>query len=151
MHEYTTPSIIEDEEGTAKPTTTPKNAIIDSSPTLQAFETRQQSLTRKEAIREHWKSIAWCFYMFFTCIMYGFDSLAGGVVVGITQFRKDFGYPFEGDYVVDANWQLGFQAATLGGETPLFSPPFFLLGEEEKTKEESVICEMVYNLHELTF
>jgi hypothetical protein len=48
--------------------------------------------------------------------MFGFDSLAGGVVVGITEFRKDFGTPFGGDYVVDANWQLGFQAATLFGK-----------------------------------
>ncbi|CAI6340140.1 unnamed protein product [Periconia digitata] len=91
------------------------SAVIATSQTAQAFEARQHSLTRSEAIREHWKAIAWCFYMFFTCIMYGFDSLAGGVVVGITEFRKDFGHPFGGDYVVDANWQLGFQAATLGG------------------------------------
>lgn len=62
-----------------------------------------------------WASKAWCLYMFFTCVMYGFDSLAGGVVVGITEFRKDFGHPFAGDYIIDANWQLGFQAATLGG------------------------------------
>lgn len=53
--------------------------------------------------------------MFYTCIMFGFDSLAGGVVVGISEFRKDFGHPYAGDYVVDANWQLGFQAATLFG------------------------------------
>lgn len=55
-------------------------------------------------------------YMFFVCIMWGFDGLAGGVVVSIAQFRKDFGTPYAGDYVVDANWQLGFLAATLFGE-----------------------------------
>ncbi|KAF2033341.1 MFS general substrate transporter [Setomelanomma holmii] len=53
--------------------------------------------------------------MFFTCIMFGFDSLAGGVGVSIVEFRKDFGHPYGGDYVVDTNWQLGFQAATLFG------------------------------------
>lgn len=35
---------------------------------------------------------------------------------GIVEFRKDFGHPFAGDYVIDANWQLGFQATTLGGK-----------------------------------
>lgn len=90
-------------------------AVMGSSQLLKDYETRQHSLTRKEAIKEHWKSIAWCLYMFFTCVMYGFDSLAGGVVVGIVEFRKDFGHPFAGDYVIDADWQLGFQAATLGG------------------------------------
>ncbi|KAH7094994.1 general substrate transporter [Paraphoma chrysanthemicola] len=89
--------------------------VVDASATLQAFIERQNSLTRREAIREHFKSILWCFYMFFTCIMFGFDSLAGGVVVSIVEFRKDFGHPYAGDYVVDANWQLGFQAATLFG------------------------------------
>ncbi|KAF2009537.1 general substrate transporter [Aaosphaeria arxii CBS 175.79] len=90
-------------------------AVVGSTELLKNFQTRQQSLSRKEAVKEHWKSLAWCFFMFYTCIMFGFDSLAGGVVVSIVEFRKDFGHPFAGDYVVDANWQLGFQAATLFG------------------------------------
>ncbi|KAF2712661.1 hypothetical protein K504DRAFT_531721 [Pleomassaria siparia CBS 279.74] len=50
-------------------------------------------------------------FMFYTCIMFGFDSLAGGVVVvvvvvSIAEFGKDFGRAYAGDYyVVDANWQ----------------------------------------------
>ncbi|KAK7181107.1 maltose permease [Paraphaeosphaeria sporulosa] len=95
--------------------TTPAPAVVGSSQVLASFIARQHGLGRSEAIKEHYKPILWCLYMFFTCIMYGFDSLAGGVVVGITQFREDFGTPFGGDYVIDANWQLGFQAATLGG------------------------------------
>ncbi|KAF2000124.1 general substrate transporter [Amniculicola lignicola CBS 123094] len=89
--------------------------MTDASEALKRFEARQHSLTRKESIKENWKALLWCFYMFFTCIMFGFDSLAGGVVVSIPNFRKDFGTAYAGDYVVDANWQLGFQAATLGG------------------------------------
>jgi hypothetical protein len=53
--------------------------------------------------------------MFFTCILFGYDSLAGGVVVAISEFRKHFGAPFGGDYVIDANWQIGYTAATLVG------------------------------------
>lgn len=53
--------------------------------------------------------------------MFGYDSLAGGVVIGIAAFRKDFGYPYDGDYVVAAHWQLGFQAATLGGKSTAIS------------------------------
>ena len=45
--------------------------------------------------------------MFFICIMWGFDGLAGGVVVSIAEFRQDYGTAYDGDYVVDANWQLG--------------------------------------------
>lgn len=54
-------------------------------------------------------------YTFFICVMFGYDSLAGNIVVSIAQFRKDFGYEYGGDYVVSADWQLAFQGATLGG------------------------------------
>lgn len=59
--------------------------------------------------------------MFFLCIAWGFDGLAGGVVVSIAEFRKDFGRPYAGDYVVDANWQLGFTSATLFGRISIKS------------------------------
>lgn len=57
--------------------------------------------------------------MFFICILWGYDGLAGGVVTSIAEFRKDYGYYYEGAYVLDANWQLGFTAATLFGMTSL--------------------------------
>ncbi|KAL3469306.1 general substrate transporter [Aspergillus californicus] len=47
--------------------------------------------------------------------MYGYDSLAGSNVVSIAEFRKDFGFRYGNEYVVSADWQLGFQAATFGG------------------------------------
>jgi hypothetical protein len=50
--------------------------------------------------------------MFFICVMFGYDSLAGNIVISITQFRIDFGYPYVGDYVVSADWQLAFQVNT---------------------------------------
>lgn len=53
--------------------------------------------------------------------MFGYDSLAGSAVISLPAFRVTFGRPYDGDYVVDANWQLGFQAATLGGEQSLLS------------------------------
>lgn len=90
-------------------------AVMGASQQVKDFQARQQSMTRKESIKEHWKPLAWCMFMFYTCIMFGFDSLAGGVVVSIFEFRRDFGHPFAGDYVIDANWQLAFQAATLFG------------------------------------
>ena len=41
--------------------------------------------------------------------MFGYDSLAGNIVISILQFRRDFGYPYGEDYVVSADWQLAFQ------------------------------------------
>lgn len=89
--------------------------IVATSSLAARFEHRQHSLTRWEAIKENKLPLAWCIYCFFLCVTFGFDGLAGGVVVSIAEFRKDYGTAFGDDYVVDANWQLGFQGATLFG------------------------------------
>jgi len=57
-------------------------------------------------------------YMFFICVMWGYEGLAGTAVIGLGAFRAQYGTPYEGDYVVDANWQLGFTASTLAGTLP---------------------------------
>ncbi|KAF6806627.1 maltose permease [Colletotrichum sojae] len=88
-------------------------AILATSSLAARFEHRQHTLTKMEAIKENKWPLLWCLYMFFLCITWGFDGMAGGIVVSITEFRKDFGTPYEGDYVVGAIWQLGFQAATI--------------------------------------
>lgn len=90
-------------------------AVIVGSQALQNFEAYQHSLTKRQAFKEEWKPIAWCMYSFFVCILFGFDGLAGGIVVSIAKFREDFGELFEGAYVVDAGWQLGWTGATLAG------------------------------------
>lgn len=89
--------------------------VVATSSLAARFEHRQHLLTRWEAIKENKWPLAWCMYCFFLCVTWGFDGLAGGVVVSIAEFRKDYGTPFGGDYVVDAEWQLGFQLATLFG------------------------------------
>lgn len=89
--------------------------VLEATSGAAEFEAEQHALSRTEAIKMNVKPLAWCMYMFFICIMWGFDGLAGGVVTSIAEFRKDFGYPYAGDYVVDANWQLGWLAATLFG------------------------------------
>lgn len=93
-----------------------QNAVVDTSDAAAVFETYQHSLTIGQAIRQNIKPLAWCTYMFFLCITFGYDGMASSVVVSIPWFRKDFGTPYEGDYVVDAAWQLGWQGATLGGK-----------------------------------
>ncbi|KAF4418907.1 hypothetical protein K4K60_004010 [Colletotrichum sp. SAR11_57] len=91
-------------------------AVLATSSLAARFEHRQHTLTRMESIKENIWPLVWCLYMFFLCITWGFDGLAGGIVVSITEFRKDFGTPYGDDYVVSATWQLGFQAATIFGE-----------------------------------
>jgi MFS family permease len=54
-------------------------------------------------------------YTLFTTVMWGYDGLAGTIVLAIEQFRHDFGTEFRGHFVVSASWQLAFQAASLVG------------------------------------
>ncbi|KAL2841030.1 general substrate transporter [Aspergillus pseudoustus] len=68
-----------------------------------------------ESIRNHPKAIACCCYMLFTCIMWGYDGLAAAIVLSIPQWRQDYGYLYQGAYVVSADWQLAFTAASMIG------------------------------------
>ncbi|KAF4622767.1 hypothetical protein G7Y89_g14257 [Cudoniella acicularis] len=54
-------------------------------------------------------------YALFTCIFWGYDGLAGTIVLAISQFRNDYGTEFQGQFVVSAIVQLEFGAMTLIG------------------------------------
>ena len=62
--------------------------------------------------KDPWVS-AWCIYAIWCVILISFDTQAGGAVVGIPQFRKDFGYEYDGDYVLPAGWQSAFNGAPI--------------------------------------
>lgn len=116
-------------------------AAVTASSAAARFEHRQRDLSWQEALKEGKWPLAWCkspeepccwtsllnpwpalgMYMFFICITWGFDGLAGNAVVSIAEFRKDYGTFYEGEYIIDANWQLGFQAATLFGSLDPFA------------------------------
>jgi MFS transporter, SP family, general alpha glucoside:H+ symporter len=57
-----------------------------------------------------WAS-AWCIYAAWCVVLLSFDGQAAAAIVGIPQFRKDFGYAFNDDYVLPAHWQSIFNAA----------------------------------------
>ncbi|KIW77104.1 hypothetical protein Z517_09550 [Fonsecaea pedrosoi CBS 271.37] len=53
----------------------------------------------------------WCVYACWTIVLAAFEIQAAGSVLGIPQFRKDFGSYFEGNYVLPTEWQSAFNAA----------------------------------------
>ncbi|TQN70385.1 Maltose permease MAL31, partial [Colletotrichum shisoi] len=64
-----------------------------------------------QAIRTQPWAFAWCLYAIYVLILTSFDTQAGGTVIGIPQFRKDFGSLFEDDYVLPAKWQSAYSGA----------------------------------------
>lgn len=58
----------------------------------------------------------WSIYAVWVVLLVSFENQAAGNVIGIPQFRKDFGHPFTAadgtvSYVIDAKWQSAFQGA----------------------------------------
>ncbi|KAK9455958.1 general substrate transporter [Dipodascopsis uninucleata] len=46
-------------------------------------------------------------------VLVGYDTQAGGLVIGIPEFRKDFGYLYQGSYVLYGKWQSAFSGGPL--------------------------------------
>lgn len=57
-----------------------------------------------EAVKGNPKTLVWILWAIFVLCLQGFDNQAGSQVVGIEQFRKDFGSEYDGNYVLPANW-----------------------------------------------
>lgn len=64
-------------------------------------------------VRNPW-AVFWSLYACWTIILVAFETQASGSVVGIPQFRKDFGFEYpegSGKYVLPAAWQSAFSGA----------------------------------------
>ena len=60
--------------------------------------------------RYRW-ALIWCLYMLWCVLANNYAKTAGQSVLGIPQFRKDFGKAFDGNYVLSATWQSAFSGA----------------------------------------
>ncbi|KAF6802561.1 MFS hexose transporter [Colletotrichum sojae] len=67
--------------------------------------------TPLQAIRNKPWAFVWCLYAIYVLVLTSFDNQAGGSILGIREFRKDFGSEFEGDYVLPAKWQSAYSGA----------------------------------------
>jgi hypothetical protein len=68
------------------------------------------------SFRKYPWACAWSIYAVWVVLLVSFENQAAGNVIGIPQFRKDFGHPFTAadgtvSYVIDAQWQSAFQGA----------------------------------------
>ena len=71
----------------------------------EEFET-----SKWQAIKRNPTAFAWCMFAVWTILLASFENQASGNILSSPQFRKDFGYSFEGDYVLPADWQSAFSA-----------------------------------------
>lgn len=94
---------------------------IERPDTVQrGYLTQQQDhgQTKWQVAKANPLNVVWCLYCIFALITSSFDQNAALVVLGIPEFRKDFGYELDGNYVIDANWQAIFSGAPLAAYVP---------------------------------
>ncbi|KAI4732138.1 MFS hexose transporter [Aureobasidium sp. EXF-10728] len=85
------------------------NNNVDDSASSRDIELNHSHVqTPLQAIKHHPRELLWCLYAIFVLVLSSFDNQAGGVVLSIPQFRKDFGSPYHGDYVLSAEWQSAY-------------------------------------------
>lgn len=68
------------------------------------------------SFRKYPWACAWAIYCVWVVLLVSFENQAAGNVIGIPEFRKDFGHEFTAadgtvSYVIDAQWQSAFQGA----------------------------------------
>lgn len=78
-----------------------------------ASQQEDHNMTKLQSIKKNPLNVFWMLFGVWTLIVISFDNQAGGMVVSIPEFRKDYGHAYEDGYVIDANWQSAFS----GGPT----------------------------------
>lgn len=69
-----------------------------------------------QAIRRNPRAFAWCLFAVWTILLVSFENQASGNILGIPEFRKDFGYYFDGEWTLSAKWQSAFSGAPIASQ-----------------------------------
>ncbi|KAF9880507.1 hypothetical protein CkaCkLH20_02461 [Colletotrichum karsti] len=71
----------------------------------------EHDLGKWESFRKYPKASFWCIYAVWCVLVLSFENQAGGSILSIPEFRKDFGHFYNGEYVLDTKWQGAFNGA----------------------------------------
>jgi MFS transporter, SP family, general alpha glucoside:H+ symporter len=60
-----------------------------------------------ESLKLYHKAVGWSMFFSIGIIMLAFDPQLLGTLYATPSFQRDFGYFFEGDWIISAPWQIG--------------------------------------------
>lgn len=82
---------------------------------VEAYVAHQEdhNISKWQSVKLNPKAVAWCFFIVWSTLLVSFEGQAGGAITGITEFRKDFGSPYDGNWVLPANWQSAYTGGPL--------------------------------------
>jgi sugar porter (SP) family MFS transporter len=76
----------------------------------------QHELGFWKAVKLYRPAVLWCLVINIAVVLKGFDGALVGSIVGLTPFMKQFGYIYNGEYVISAAWNGAFNYAnSIGG------------------------------------
>ncbi|KAI6379171.1 hypothetical protein MCOR25_002047 [Pyricularia grisea] len=77
---------------------------------------QEHDLGKWASLKKYPISCLWCAYAVWLVLLVSFENQAAGNILGIPRFREDFGAPFNGDFVIPANWQSAFSGAPIASQ-----------------------------------
>jgi MFS transporter, SP family, general alpha glucoside:H+ symporter len=103
-------STAEDADDTAT-----KPGIGQTITTAHAIQAEHE-LTFTQACQLYPKAIFWSAFVSLGVIMLAFDPQLLGNLYATPQFQRDFGYPYDGGYIISAAWQTGLSMGNPVGQ-----------------------------------
>ncbi|KAL2289202.1 hypothetical protein FJTKL_02230 [Diaporthe vaccinii] len=92
-----------------------KPAIGQTITTAHAIQAEHE-LTFTQACQLYPRAIFWSAFVSLGVIMLAFDPQLLGNLYATPQFQRDFGYPYEGGYIISAAWQTGLSMGNPVGQ-----------------------------------
>ncbi|KAH7079870.1 maltose permease [Paraphoma chrysanthemicola] len=83
---------------------------------LDADRVDEEGLTFRFVARHHPALVWWSFFYAMSAVGWGFDAQVNGAMIAVPAFRRNFGYIFEGEPVLPANWQTAFNVVSSVGQ-----------------------------------
>lgn len=83
---------------------------------VQQATADEHNLTFSQAIRLYPKAVAWSMFFSLGIIMTAFDPQLLGQLYATPRFQRDFGYKFEGEWIISAPWQTGLSMGSPIGQ-----------------------------------
>ncbi|KZO96263.1 maltose permease [Calocera viscosa TUFC12733] len=90
---------------------------VDRAPlnALALVAEEEKKLGTWASVTKYWVVFLWCMYISIGAAIGGYDGTVAGAVISIPTFRSDLGSFIDGQYVVSAAWQSGFNGGSSCG------------------------------------
>ena len=93
-----------------------KNSAEEITASARVATAHEHELTFFQALKLYKKAAGWSVFFSLGIIMTAFDPQLLGNLYAMPQFQKDFGYEYQGEYIISAPWQTGLSMGSPIGQ-----------------------------------